>query len=295
MRLTLLHTRVRVEERLLIDELERRGIAVELVHADEAVLDLTGPPARGDGPHVLLDRCLSHAKALAIVRAYESQGAICLNPSSVTHACGDKLLTTLALTDAGVPSPRTIAAFSAEGAVRAADELGYPVVIKPCVGSWGRMVGRLNDRDALEAVLEHKLALGGPHHGVIYLQELVRKPDRDIRAFVVGGQTIAAIMRHSQHWITNTARGGRAEGLPVSPALDDICRRAARAVGGTQHSLLAIDLLECPDRGLVVCEVNSTMEFRNSIETTGVDIPGMIIEHVLSVGLEVGSARAVVA
>lgn len=291
MRLTLLHTRVRVEERLLIDELERRGIAVELVHADEAVLDLTAPASPYNEPHILLDRCLSHAKALAIVRAYESQGAICLNPSSVTHVCGDKLLTTLALTDAGVPSPRTVAAFNAEGAVRAADELGYPVVIKPCVGSWGRMVGRLNDRDALEAVLEHKLGLGGPHHGVIYLQELVRKPDRDIRAFVVGGQTIAAIMRHSQHWITNTARGGRAEGLPVSPELDDICQRAAAAVGGTETSLLAIDLMECPDRGLLVCEVNSTMEFRNSIATTGVDIPGRIIDHVL----HVAEARAVVA
>ena len=291
MRLTLLHTRVRVEERLLIDELERRGIDVVLVHADEAVLDLTASPIVHDEPHVLLDRCLSHSKALAIVRAYESRGAICLNPSSVTHACGDKLLTSLALTDAGVPSPRTIAAFSAEGAVRAADELGYPVVIKPCVGSWGRMVGRLNDRDALEAVLEHKLALGGPQHGVIYLQELVRKPDRDIRAFVVGGETIAAIMRHSQHWITNTARGGRAEGLPVSPELDDLCQRAARSVGGGERSLLAVDLLECPDRGLLVCEVNSTMEFRNSIDTTGVDIPARIVDHVE----RVGEARAVVA
>ncbi len=283
MHITLLHTRVRVEERLLLDELERRGIAVELVHADEAVIDLTSARPPGNEPHVLLDRCLSHAKALAIVRAYESRGAICVNPSSVTNTCGDKLLTTLALTDAGVPSPRTIAAFNAEGAVRAADELGYPVVIKPCVGSWGRMVGRLNDRDALEAVLEHKLALGGPQHGVIYLQELVHKPDRDIRAFVVGGQTIAAIMRHSAHWITNTARGGRAEGLEVTPELDDICRRAARAVGGTEHSLLAIDLLECPQRGLMVCEVNSTMEFRNSIDTTGVDIPGRIIDHVLEI------------
>lgn len=283
MRLTLLHTRVRVEERLLIDELERRGVAVDLVHADEAVLDLTWIPENTGGTHVLLDRCLSHSKALAIVRAYESQGAICLNPSAVTHVCGDKLLTTLALTDAGVPSPRTVAAFSAEGAIRAADELGYPVVIKPCVGSWGRMVGRLNDRDALEAVLEHKLALGGPQHGVIYLQELVKKPDRDIRAFVVGGRTIAAIMRHSAHWITNTARGGRAEGLAVSPELDDLCQRAAAAVGGNEHSLLAIDLLEDPDRGLLVCEVNSTMEFRNSIDTTGVDIPGRVVDHVLQV------------
>ena len=283
MRLTLLHTRVRVEERLLIDELERRGIAVELVHADEAVLDLTAPPTPDAEPHGLLDRCLSHAKALAVVRAYESMGTVCLNPSAVTHVCGDKLLTTLALTDAGVPSPHTIAAFSAEGAIRAAELLGYPVVIKPCVGSWGRMVGRLNDRDALEAVLEHKLALGGPHHGVIYLQELVRKPDRDIRAFVVGGHTIAAIMRHSTHWITNTARGGRAQGMPVTPELDDLCQRAARAVGGGEHSLLAIDLLEDPVRGLLVCEVNSTMEFRNSIDTTGVDIPGCIVDHVLQI------------
>ncbi len=283
MRLTLLHTRVRVEERLLIDELERRGIAVEFVHADEAVLDLTAPPETPSEPHVLLDRCLSHSKALAVVRAYESRGAICLNPSSVTHVCGDKLLTTLALTDAGVPSPRTVAAFSHEGAIRAAEQLGYPVVIKPCVGSWGRMVGRLNDRDALEAVLEHKLTLGGPQHGVIYLQELVRKPDRDIRAFVVGGRTIAAIVRHSEHWITNTARGGRAEGLPVSPELDDLCQRAAAAVGGTELSLLAIDLMECPDRGLLVCEVNSTMEFRNSIETTGIDIPARVVDHVLHV------------
>jgi len=283
MRLTLLHTRIRVEERLLIDELERRGIAVELVHADEAVLDLTASRESIDEPHVLLDRCLSHSKALAVVRAFESRGAICLNPSTVTHVCGDKLLTTLALTDAGVPSPRTTAAFNQDGAIQAAEQLGYPVVIKPCVGSWGRMVGRLNDRDALEAVLEHKLTLGGPQHGVIYLQELVRKPDRDIRAFVVGGQTIAAIMRHSEHWITNTARGGRAEGLPVSPELDGLCQRAAAAVGGTEHSLLAIDLMECPDRGLLVCEINSTMEFRNSIETTGVDIPARVVDHVLRI------------
>lgn len=281
MRITLLHTRVRVEERLLLDELERRGLAVDFVHADEAVLDLTSRREPSAEPHVLLDRCLSHSKALAIVRAYESRGAICLNPSAVTHTCGDKLLTTLALTDAGVPSPRTVAAFGHDGAVRAAEQLGYPVVIKPCVGSWGRMVGRLNDRDALEAVLEHKLGLGGPQHGVIYLQELINKPDRDIRAFVVGGQTIAAIMRHGEHWITNTARGGRAEGLPVSPELDDLCQRAASAVGGTEHSLLAVDLMECPQRGLLVCEVNSTMEFRNSIETTGVDIPARVVDHVL--------------
>ena len=293
MRITLLHTRIRTEERLLLDEFERRGIGVELVHADEAVLDLTASPPRSIEPHVLLDRCLSHSKALAIVRAYESLGAICVNPSCVTRTCGDKLLTTLALHDAGVPSPRTITAFSAEGALRAAEELGYPVVIKPCVGSWGRMVGRLNDRDALEAVLEHKLSLGGPQHGVIYLQEMVRKPGHDIRAFVVGNETIAAIVRHSEHWITNTARGGRAEGLSVSRGLAELCQRATAAVGGGRDGLLAVDLLEDPSRGLVVCEINSTMEFRNSIDTTGVDIPGRIVDHALEVGARAEQGRTV--
>ncbi|GIW73953.1 MAG: lysine biosynthesis enzyme LysX [Phycisphaerales bacterium] len=285
MRIAMLHTRIRVEERLLLDELERRGVCVELLHADEAVLELSRPGGlalgRLAGVSVLLDRCLSHSKALAVVRAFESASVLTVNRSSVTRVCGDKLLTTLALADAGVPTPRTMAAFSMQGALAAAESLGYPVVLKPCIGSWGRMVGRLHDRDGLEAVLEHKFVLGGPQHQVVYLQEYVDKPGRDVRAFVVGGRTIAAIARHSGHWITNTARGGRAEGLPVCAALDAICQRAARAVGGDEASMLAIDLLECPRRGLLVCEVNSTMEFRNSIETTGVDIPARIADGLI--------------
>jgi [lysine-biosynthesis-protein LysW]--L-2-aminoadipate ligase len=108
----------------------------------------------------------------------------------------------------------------------------------------------------------------------------VDKPARDIRAFVVGDETICAIYRYSQHWITNTARGGRAENCPVTPELHRLSTAAARAVGG---GVVAIDLLETPDGQLLVNEVNYTMEFRNSIAVTGVDIPGRMVDYVLGV------------
>ncbi|MGP1347342.1 MAG: lysine biosynthesis protein LysX [Phycisphaerales bacterium] len=279
----MLHTRIRLEERMLLDEFERRGAGVALLHADELVLDLTGdaPPPVPPGC-VVLDRCLSHTKALAILHVLEAQGAVCINRPGVVETCGDKLRTTVALAGAGVASPRTIAAFSAEQAVEAGEALGYPLVLKPTVGSWGRMVSRINDRDALEAVVEHKMTLGGIHHGVVYLQEFVRKPGRDIRAFVIGDRVVAAIGRASAHWITNTARGATTHAVPVTDEINDLCVRAARAVGGGDGGwVLAIDLLEHPERGLMVNEVNSTMEFRNSVAPTGVDIPGLLVELAL--------------
>jgi len=153
-------------------------------------------------------------------------------------------------------------------------------VLKPAVGSWGRLLAKISDRDAAEALLEHKDTLGSYQHAIFYIQEYVDKPSRDIRSFVVGDETICAIYRESSHWITNTARGGKARNCPVTPEIDRLSRAAARAVGG---GVLAIDLLEHPD-GMVVSEVNYTMEFRNSIDTTGVDIPGRIIDYVLRVG-----------
>ena len=115
------------------------------------------------------------------------------------------------------------------------------MVLKPVVGSWGRLLAKINDRDAAEAMLEHKDTLGSYQHCVFYIQEYITKPGRDIRAFVVGDQTVTAIYRKSAHWITNTARGGQGEACPVTPELNDICVAAAKAVGG---GVLAIDVFE---------------------------------------------------
>jgi [lysine-biosynthesis-protein LysW]--L-2-aminoadipate ligase len=158
--------------------------------------------------------------------------------------------------------------------------MGYPVVLKPAVGSWGRLLAKVNDRDAAEALLEHKTTLGSYHHSIFYIQKYVDKKGRDIRSFVVGDECIAAIYRTSEHWITNTARGGRATRCPVTEDIRDISIKAAKAVGG---GIVAIDIFETGN-GLLINEVNYTMEFKNSIAPTGVDIPKKIVDHVLAVG-----------
>jgi len=277
-RIGVLCSRIRAEEKLLFEVFARRRLEIEKIDDRELVFDLAAQPAaRYD---VVLERCLHHSRALYSLRILNQWGVPTVNTYEVALTCGDKINTTTALVAAGVPSPRTLIAFTPESALEAIETLGYPVVLKPAVGSWGRLLAKISDRDAAEALLEHKDTLGSYQHAIFYVQEYVNKPSRDIRSFVVGDETICAIYRESPHWITNTARGGRARNCPVTPEIDRLSRAAARAVGG---GVLAIDLLEHPV-GLVVSEVNYTMEFRNSIDTTGVDIPGRIVDYVLRVG-----------
>jgi len=275
-RIAVAYDRLRPEERLLFDAFDAAGVAVDRLYAPQLSFDLGAAPERRYD--VVLERCVSQARGLALARLYAAAGTVVLNRPEVIETCGDKLATSAALAAAGVPTPRTVVAFGAEEALARCEDLGYPVVLKPVVGSWGRMVSRLSDADAVAAVLEHKEVLGGPAHRVIYLQEHVDKPGRDIRAFVVGGRVVAAIYRVSAHWITNTARGGVARDCPLHDALVDLALRAALAVGG---GVLAVDLVES-ERGLLVVEVNHTMEFRNSIAATGVDIPAAVVRHALS-------------
>ncbi|MDQ7029523.1 MAG: lysine biosynthesis protein LysX [Ardenticatenia bacterium] len=278
MRIGILIGRVRVEEKLLIAELERRGIEYDLIYDSRVTFDVE----RGEcwqGLDVILERCISHSRALAALAVFERFGIPCVNRLEVGRICGDKILTSLALARAGVPQPRVRVAFTPESALQAIEELGYPVVLKPATGSWGRLMARVSDRYTAEAILEHKSTLGGVQHSIFYIQEYVDKPGRDIRAFVVGDETICAIERRSEHWITNTARGGQAANFPVTDELNAICVQAAQAVGG---GVLAVDIFES-DRGLLVNEVNYTMEFRNSIAPTGVDIPARIVDYVVHV------------
>ena len=277
-RVGVLLSRVRVEEKLLLGELASRGVETKVIDDRELVLAVERKPELG--VDVVLERCIQHGTALYALSVLDTWGVPTVNRYEVAEICGNKLLTTMRLIRDGIPSPRTRVAFTPESALAAIEELGYPVVLKPLIGSWGRLVSKVNDREAAEAIVEHKDVLGNYLHSIYYVQEYVPKPGRDIRAFVVGDETICAIYRESSHWITNTARGGQARNCPVTPEIDRLSRAAARAVGG---GVLAIDLLEHPDR-MLVSEVNYTMEFRNSIDTTGVDIPGRIVDYLLRVG-----------
>jgi [lysine-biosynthesis-protein LysW]--L-2-aminoadipate ligase len=274
MKLAVLLSRVRVEEKLIFDELDRRGLAYDRLDDREVIFDLERPHLEYD---CVLERCINHSRALYALRVLNGWGIRTVNTYHMADACGNKFLTTMALLEHGVPSPRTLLAFTPESAIAAIETLGYPVVMKPAIGSWGRLLSKVNDRDAAEAILEHKEILGSYHHSIFYIQEYIPKPQRDIRAFVVGDECICAIYRYSEHWITNTARGGRAQNCPVTAELGRLAVAAAKAVGG---GVLAVDILETPDGRLLVNEVNYTMEFRNSIDTTGVNIPARIIDYV---------------
>lgn len=287
MRLAILTSRIRVEEKLLIEALQRRSVSYDIIDDGQLLLDLASPDERWRSYDAVFCRSLSQSRGLAVLQVLEHWGVPVFNSAAVTATCNDKLLTTLALLRAGVPVPQTLLAFEADTALQGIEQLGYPAVLKPVNGSWGRLLARVNDRDAAEAVLEHQETLGSYQHHIHYIQEHVNKPQRDIRAFVVGERTICAIYRTSEHWVTNTARGAVTSNCPVTPELDALCLQAARAIGG---GILAVDLFEDQERGLLVNEINATMEFRNSIAPTGVDIPGAMIDYVLSHALE-GAVR----
>lgn len=290
-RMAILYGPLRAEERLLFAELERRGIAYDAL--DDRSLTFRLGDRRHDWSYAaVLARGVAQQRTYHCVSMLEALGVPVVNPAHVLERCNDKLRTSAALHAAGVPQPDLRIAFTPEAALDAIEEMGYPVVLKPVIGSWGRLLARVNDRDAAEALLDHKQTLGSFHHGTFYIQRHIAKPGRDIRAFVVGDETICAIYRSSEHWITNTARGGTASNCPVTPEIATICTAAAAAVGG---GLLAIDLFEDPARGLLVNEINATMEFRNSIDTTGVNIPGRIVDYLLTVARERAGISALLA
>ena len=281
MKVGILLSRVRVEEKWLLEALEKNDIEYKRIDDRDIIFDLDKPAAWKD-VDVVLERSISFARGLYCTQILNGWGIPTVNMAYVAAACGDKLVTSSILARAGIPQPRTKVAFTPEAALQAIEELGYPVVLKPVVGSWGRLLSKINDRDAAETVLEHKETLGSYQHSIYYIQEFIKKPGRDIRAFVVGDQTVCAIYRSSSHWITNTARDGQGTNCPVTPELHQICVRAAKAVGG---GVLAVDILEDPHRGFLVNEVNHTMEFHTLAPTTGIDIAAVIVDYTMRVGM----------
>jgi [lysine-biosynthesis-protein LysW]--L-2-aminoadipate ligase len=274
-RVGFLFTRLRVEEKYLLDELEKRlDVEVVRIPDGERFFDISRVPEPVD---VLFERSISYSRGLYVSKIYAANGVTVVNSPEVAERCGDKYVTSQILAREGISTPRVFMAFDEESALAAVEAMGYPCVLKPVVGSWGRLLAKVENRDMAEAMVEHKATLG-VNHQVFYIQEYINKPGRDIRAFVVGEEPIAAIYRTSENWITNTARGGIASNCPLTSELSEICRRTARAIGG---GLLAIDVFEA-ENGLTVNEVNHTMEFRNSIATTGVNIPDLMVEYVLA-------------
>lgn len=273
---------VRLEEKAIIEAAKKRGSEVEFKAFDSKDLYfdlLDGRNALATFGSVVLQRCASYFRNLHLTAVLEGYGLRVVNNLSTALSTGNKVLSTIALSKANVPTPRTKLAFTEEGALNALNELGYPAIIKPTIGSWGRLVACLNDVDAAKSVIEDRQEMFPLYH-VYYLQEKVKRPPRDIRAVVVGDRTVAAIYRISTtgDWRTNTARGGKSENLPVSNELDDLCIRATKPFG---PGIYGVDLMESDEHGLLVHEVNNTTEFKNVLTQSRVDIPGLILDFLI--------------
>ena len=277
MRLSILYDRLRWEEKTLSEEAKASGHVVDLVDTRSLHFDVSRRMRTekfGDG---VLQRCISHYRALFSTRILESAGARVINRYSVAEVCGNKLATTLALSRARVPTPRTVVALSSDSVEEAAKKVRFPLVMKPFTGSWGRMVSVAKDKDALSSLVELREEMHNPLEHMYYLQELVKRPPRDIRAVVAGDEIAACVYRNAARgdWKTNVARGGTSEAFKPSASLVELVLKAAEAVGG---GVLGVDAMES-EGGYVIHEVNSTVEFRGAQTATKGSIAAKIIGY----------------
>jgi [lysine-biosynthesis-protein LysW]--L-2-aminoadipate ligase len=265
---------IRWEERAIIDAIRKLGHEVKPIQVSKKVFWLTEMNGFS-GLDFVIQRCVSFYRALTSTAIFEEQGVTVVNSFRVIRDCEDKLYTTLRLSRNNIPVPRTAVSFSREGCLSIAEELGYPLVVKPIYGSWGRMVSRALDRDSLLEIIEFREYMQSPHFKVHYIQEYVDKPSRDIRAFYFWGEIPAAIYRVSSSWRTNTALGGVAVEAKLDNELIEIVKKSGDIMGG---GVLGIDILESRDGRYLVSEVNAIPEFRNTVRVTGKDLAKIMIE-----------------
>jgi len=277
LRLGVLVSFLRQEEKLILSAARARGMEVTPIFDRDLVLNLSAPTARESGVdiEVLLDRSVVHSRAGYTLFAMERWGIPTLNSASAVLVCDDKARASMVLEAAGIPSPRTFVAYSVEAALKACESLGYPAVLKPVTGSWGRLIAKVNGPDQARSIISQKSEHGSFHHEIYYVQEFIEKPGRDIRAYVIGGRIIAASYRTSEHWITNAARGAVSVPCPVTPEIEELALRACDVVGAR---LAGVDLIETND-GLKVIEINTGGEFKGLMTTTSRDIAGEIVEE----------------
>ena len=278
MRVGILYSRIRKDEKLLLNELRDRGHEVEKIDVRKERFGLESTTANVEDLDIVVDRCLSTSRSLYATQFLDSYGVPVVNAPETGDVCADKAKNSLALAEAEIPTPATEVSFTKEAAMESIESFGYPCVLKPVVGSWGRLMAKIDSRNAAEAILEHKETLGHYEHKVFYIQEFVDKPGRDIRALAVDGEPIAAMTRSSDHWLTNAAKGGETTSFELDDRARELVARASEAVGG---GLLGVDLMEVGGEGsgeYTVHEVNHTVEFKALDAASEVDVPAKVVD-----------------
>ncbi|GGK58651.1 lysine biosynthesis protein LysX [Haloarcula sebkhae] len=282
MKVGLLYSRIRRDEKLLLSELRERDHEIEKIDVRKQQFNIHEAPEAFEDLDIVVDRCLATSRSVYATKFAEAYGVPVVNGPEVADTCADKVNNSLALEAAGVPTPNTDVAFTKDAALESIEKFGYPCVLKPVVGSWGRLMAKIDSRSAAEAILEHKETLGHYEHKIFYVQEFVDKPGRDMRVLAVDGEPIAAMVRSSDHWLTNAAKGAETNEFELDDRALELVEKASDAVGG---GLLGIDLMEVgidEESGefedYTVHEVNHTVEFKALNEVTDVDVPAKVVD-----------------
>jgi len=297
MNVGILYSRIRQDEKLLLNELRERGHEVTKIDVRKQNFGLHEAPADFEGVDVVVDRCLATSRSVYATKFVEAYDIPVVNGAYTADVCSDKVENSLALAEADVPTPETTVAFTKDSAMEAIEDFGYPCVLKPVVGSWGRLMAKIDSRSAAEAILEHKETLGHYEHKVFYVQEFVEKPGRDIRVVAVDGEPVAAMVRSSDHWLTNAAKGAETAEFDLDDRAEELVQKASDAVGG---GLLGVDLMEVgydeatgESEDYTVHEVNHTVEFKALNGVVDEDVPARVVDWLEDkVAAETGGVEA---
>jgi [lysine-biosynthesis-protein LysW]--L-2-aminoadipate ligase len=272
--------RLRTEEKMLQKEASELGHDAVMLDAKITQVNTDSKKEDYDFGDVVLERCVSYFRGLHFTASLEFMNVPVLNKFDVANICGNKMFMTLLLKKNNIPTPKTYFSFSSESAAKNIEKVGYPLVIKPLIGSWGRGVMPIKDSDTMDAIIEVRDITDSPHDRIYYLQELIKRPPRDIRVITVGDEPIAAMYRKSSGGFkTNIALGADPELCEITKEMEDMAVKASKAMGG---GILGIDMMEDEQNGLVVHEVNNTVEFKGLARVAKRNIPKEMVEFALN-------------
>ena len=272
--------RLRTEEKLLQTQASEMGYETSMIDAKTTRFNTDSNKSEHDFGDVVLERCISYYRGLHFTACLEFLDVPVINSFEIANTCGNKMITSMLLKKNNIPTPKTYFSFSAESAMENFEKVGYPLVIKPIIGSWGRSVMPIKDKDTADAIIENRQVTDGPQDRIYYLQEMIDRPPRDIRVITVGDQAVAAMYRKSSGGFkTNIALGAEPEICKITNEIEELCLNASKAVGG---GILGIDLMEDKNRGLVVHEVNNTVEFKGLVKVAEKNIPKEMIDFAIN-------------
>ncbi|MEN2974932.1 MAG: lysine biosynthesis protein LysX [Candidatus Caldarchaeales archaeon] len=264
---------VRLEEKLIIKNLKDVGLDVKITNLKYSPLSWIDNP-----PNISLIRPISMQKAVYSSCIRESMNVKTINNHVSIMIAGDKILTLSKLKEAGIPFPETYVAFSDNAVIKAGEIIGFPLVDKPPIGSWGRLITLVSDVNVLKSIVEHREMMLSQSSRTHMIQRYIKEGRRDIRVLSIGDMIIGAVVRvpNDGEWRSNVALGARMEPYKVDTELEDIIQKTIRVVGG---EFLAVDVF-LEDGRYLVNEVNGVPEFKGFMTTTKINVPEILARYI---------------